>query len=449
MTIIIAGERSGVGKTTITLSILATMVSYGKSIQSFKVGPDYIDAMYHSRITGLPCRNLDPILTSEAYVIDCFNRYANQYSLIEGVMGLFDGLSGVDDSGSTAHIAELLNLPIVLVVNCRSISRSVAAIIHGYNTYNSKIKIKGVILNYLSSERHLEILEQAITPLNIPIIGRFWRDDQLKIPDRYLGLIPTDELDNFADITDRLIAVSKRCLDWNLLLPFLASPPNRIETTVVTAKVKIAVAKDRAFSFYYADNFDLLNRAGIELIFFSPLQDHYLPDGIAGLYFGGGFPELFAAELADNLNLIKQLISLIRSGIPTYAECGGLMYLTKGIVDLNQTYYPMLNIIPTEAVMTNKLTLGYRLGTVEHSSFLCYKKEQIWGHEFHRSVLSNQNPQPLFQLQSYSSRLLSYGEGWSLLNLHASYLHLHFGNKPQIVQRMLDSCCKYQGYTTN
>jgi len=443
MTIIIAGERSGVGKTTITLSILATMVSYQKKIQSFKVGPDYIDPMYHTKITGLTCRNLDPVLTSEDYVIDCFYRYANQYSIVEGVMGLFDGASGIDDFGSTAHISKLLDVPIVLVLNCASISRSLAAIIHGYNTFDPMIKIKGIILNQLASERHIEIIEQAILHLNIPILGRFWRDSSIKIPDRYLGLVPTGELEDFRAITDRLVELGKTAFDWNLLLPLLASPQVNNSHPIIQKKLRIAVANDRAFNFYYADNFDLLEQVGFELIYFSPTQDKLLPDGVSGLYFGGGFPELFACELASNLELINQLQSIIRSGLPTYAECGGLMYLTEGIVDLEEKFYPMVNILPTRAIMTPKLTLGYRLATVETSSFLCYQGEAIKGHEFHRSILSQPNNLPLFSLQSFNTKLSSYKEGWTLFNLHASYLHLHFGGKQFLLDRFRKSCLIY------
>lgn len=444
MTIIIGGERSGVGKTTITLSILATMISYQKKIQSFKVGPDYIDPMYHRAITGLPGRNLDPILTSEAYVIDCFYRYANQYSIIEGVMGLFDGVSGLDDFGSTAHISKLLEVPIILVLNCASISRSIAAIIHGYLTFDPKVKIKGIILNQIASERHLEILEQAILPLHIPILGRFWRDTGIKIPDRYLGLVPIEELDDFKTITDRLVELGKTSLDWNLLLPLLVSPQINRPSLAIKPKLRIAVAKDRAFNFYYADNFDLLEEGGFELSYFSPSQDRFLPDGISGLYFGGGFPELFAPELASNLELIHRLQSLIRSGLPTYAECGGLMYLTEGIINAEQNFYPMVSILSTRAIMTPKLTLGYRLATVETSSFLCYRGENIKGHEFHRSVLTKSNNNPLFSLQRYNSKLSCYSEGWTLFNIHASYLHLHFGAKQYLIDRFRKCCLSYQ-----
>jgi cobyrinic acid a,c-diamide synthase len=444
MTIVIAGERSGVGKTTITLSILATMVSYQKRIQSFKVGPDYIDPMYHSQITKLPCRNLDPVITSEQYVIDCFYRYNNEYSLIEGVMGLFDGMSGGDDFGSTAHISKLLKVPIVLVVDCRSISRSLAALIHGYNTFDPDVKITGVIFNYLASERQLEILEQAILPLHIPILGRFWRNEDIKIPDRYLGLVPTDEMDNLTKLTGRLVSVGKACLDWDLLLPLLASPKDKLDSISLPSTVKVAVARDKAFNFYYHDNFDLLERAGIALYFFSPCADSALPLDIDGLYFGGGFPELFAEELAANVTLLDQLRNLIRSGIPTYGECGGLMYLSEGITDFNLHFYPMVNILPTRAIMTGKLTLGYRLATVETSSFLCYKGENFQGHEFHRSVLSCLADSPLFTLQRFNSKLPSTNEGWSVLNVHASYLHLHFGNKPEVIDRFRKSCLAYR-----
>ena len=227
MAIIIAGERSGVGKTTVTLALLAAIKARSPShkslVQSFKVGPDYIDPMFHSYITGLPCRNLDPVLTSEAYVRSCFAKHSQnaEYALIEGVMGLFDGATGHDDTASTAHVARLLNAPVVLILNCASTSRSIAAIAHGYRTFDPRIQIAGVILNRVGSDRHLELLTQALAPLELPILGVLRRQDNIAIPDRHLGLIPTAEMSNLDEIIQRLAHLGETCFDWEKLLPLM------------------------------------------------------------------------------------------------------------------------------------------------------------------------------------------------------------------------------------
>ena len=351
MAIIIAGERSGVGKTTVTLALLAAMKARSPShkslVQSFKVGPDYIDPMFHAYITGLPCRNLDPVLTSEDYVRSCFAKHSQnaEFALIEGVMGLFDGATGADDTASTAHVARLLNAPVVLILNCASTSRSIAAIAHGYRTFDPRIHIAGVVLNRVGSDRHLELLTQALAPLNLPILGVLRRQDDISIPDRHLGLIPTAEMSDLDGIIDRLAHVGETCFDWEKLLPLLGTTQTqpllqplsqKSEKNLGGERLRIAIAQDRAFSFYYADNLDLFAELGAELIPWSPISDRALPENIQGLYFGGGFPEVFAAELAENKTARESVHKAIKLGMPTYAECGGLMYLCDRIVDFQE-----------------------------------------------------------------------------------------------------------------
>ncbi|MEL6459752.1 MAG: cobyrinate a,c-diamide synthase, partial [Cyanobacteria bacterium J06621_15] len=322
MALIIAGERSGVGKTTVTLALLSCLSKRGLRVQSFKVGPDYIDPMFHKYVTGRACRNLDPVLTSENYVKKCFNNYSNlsEYSVIEGVMGLFDGVSTptfsllkkgvkkehllqerINNFASTAHIAKLLNIPVLLVIDCSRLSGSAAAIIHGYSSFDKDIQIAGIILNRVGSNRHLSLLKSSLEPLQIPIFGILHRQDNIAIPDRHLGLIPTAEIPELNQIIDKLVNLGETCFDWENLLPLLRStkisspsspsPPS-------TPSLKIAVAYDKAFNFYYQDNLDLLKDLGAELIFWSPLEDTELPLDIKGMYFGGGFPEVFAQKLA-------------------------------------------------------------------------------------------------------------------------------------------------------
>jgi cobyrinic acid a,c-diamide synthase len=463
MVVIIAGERSGVGKTTVTLALLAAMKARSQSdkslVQSFKVGPDYIDPMFHSYITGLPCRNLDPVLTSESYAQACFVKHSQsaEYSLIEGVMGLFDGATGHDDTASTAHIARLLNAPVVLILNCASTSRSIAAIAHGYRTFDPRIHIAGVVLNRVGSDRHLELLTQALEPLNLPILGVLRRQDDISIPDRHLGLVPTAEMSDLDGIIERLAHLGETCFDWEKLLPLMASPhlpapsptregeqeillPSPLGRVAGGEGLRIAIAKDRAFSFYYADNLDLFAEMGAELVPWSPISDRQLPENIHGLYFGGGFPEVFAAELAENKSARASVQAAIKSGMPTYAECGGLMYLCDRIVDFQEQSFPMVNIFPTAAKMGKRLTLGYRQAIALQDSALVKKGDQVWGHEFHRSSLTEICDRPLYSLQGYDSHLQYPAEGWQSYQVHASYTHLHFGAQTHLLDRFLAHC---------
>ncbi len=469
MALVIAGERSGVGKTTVTLTLLASLCRRQLPVQSFKVGPDYIDPMFHQHVTKRACRNLDPVLTSEAYVRQCFARHTQDvnYALVEGVMGLFDGISSVNshlsvkkqsqmtDFASTAHIARLLDLPVVLVIDCSRLSGSVAAIAHGYRSFDPIVKIAGLVLNRVGSDRHLQLLKDALEPLQIPILGVLRRQDNITIPDRHLGLVPSAELSQLDNLIDQLANLGDTCFDWEKLSPLLQRRSSRGERQEVKlihpssfrlhpsphpTPLRIAVACDRAFNFYYQDNLDLLQQLGAELVPWSPLVDPSLPENIHGLYFGGGFPEVFAQELSANTAAMKSVQAAIQAGIPTYAECGGLMYLCQQIIDFDGKSWQMVGAIPTNAVMGSRLTLGYRQATAVQDSPLVQAGDIVWGHEFHRSHLSIMPTQPLFQAQGYDESSAIITEGWRSPHLHASYIHLHFGGNPEIATRFLQNC---------
>ncbi|MFQ4143069.1 cobyrinate a,c-diamide synthase [Chlorogloeopsis sp. ULAP02] len=488
MSLIIAGERSGVGKTTVTLTLLASLCRESKRVQSFKVGPDYIDPMFHQHVTGRACRNLDPVLTSELYVKHCFiyHKQNCEYALVEGVMGLFDGVnrraeqrnSSIPPSpylpispssfASTAHVARLLDLPVVLVIDCSRLSGSVAAIAHGYRSFDPRVKMAGVILNRVGSDRHLQLLQDSLEPLDLPILGVLRREDNISIPDRHLGLVPTAELPQLNALIDRLAHLGNTCFDWEKLLPLLrtrqentgneenkgtrrhkdtgnsflfASPRLSICASSSKTRIKIAIARDRAFNFYYQDNLDLLQKLGAELIFWSPLEDAELPEGIQGMYFGGGFPEVFAQHLAENTYVREAVKTAILAGMPTIAECGGLMYLCEQIVDFEGKSWPMAGLLPTKVIMSKGLTLGYRRVLALQDSLLVSAGTTIYGHEFHRSCLIPTPAQPLFETWRFDSEESTGYEGWCLLkNLHASYIHLHWGEYPEIPQRFLESC---------
>ncbi len=462
MSLVIAGERSGVGKTTVTLTLLASLCRRGEIVQSFKVGPDYIDPMFHHHVTNRACRNLDPVLTSEAYVQQCFARHIQEvdFALVEGVMGLFDGIKGTKQDSSqslipskespiasTAHIARLLDLPVVLVIDCSRLSGSVAAIAYGYCSFDPRIKIAGVVLNRVGSDRHLSLLKDSLEPLQLPIIGVLRREDNITIPDRHLGLIPTAELPQLDAVIERLADLGDTCFDWDRLLPLLKSerlplsPPPPLPLS--PPPLQIAVARDRAFNFYYQDNLDLLQQLGAELIFWSPLEDA-LPKNVQGMYFGGGFPEVFAEQLAKNTSAREAVKTAIIAGIPTIAECGGLMYLCEEIVDFEGKSWSMVGVLPTTSVMGGRLTLGYRRAVALQDNLLVDAGATIYGHEFHRSRLIPEPNLPLFQTYRCDSEETTGNEGWSLpMNLHASYIHMHWGACPEIPQRFLKNCFLY------
>ena len=481
MALIIAGERSGVGKTTVTLALLSFLSQKSQKVQSFKVGPDYIDPMFHQRVTGRPCRNLDPVLTSEMYVQDCFNHHIHSvdYALIEGVMGLFDGASGRDDWASTAHVARLLELPVLLVLDCSRLSRSVAAIAYGYKTFDPRIALAGVVLNRVGSDRHLELLKDALEPLQMPILGVLRRQDNITIPDRHLGLVPTAEMPQMDALIERLAHLGNSCFDWQRLLPLLTPPNLLILTKAPVApalltreeedpkfsissrtpgglgevlrvegpkiSIRIAVARDRAFSFYYQDNLDILQKLGAQLVFWSPLDDTELPENIQGLYFGGGFPEVFAQQLAENTSAREAVRTAILTNTPTYAECGGLMYLSEQIIDFEGQCWSMVGVLPTTTVMEKRLTVGYRQATAQQDSPMLSAGATVWGHEFHHSQLTAMPEKPLFETRGYDHREGSAvaTEGWRVHCCHASYVHLHWGGCPEIPRQFLKQCQQF------
>ncbi len=449
--VVIAGERSGVGKTTVTLALLSFLCRQGNLVQSFKVGPDYIDPMFHQYVTGRCCRNLDPVLTSVDYIQKCFARHTQQvdYALVEGVMGLFDGASG-DFFASTAHVALSLNLPVLLVIDCSRLSGSVAAIAYGYRSLDLRLQIAGVVLNRVGSDRHLQLLQDALAPLNLPILGVLRRQDSITIPDRHLGLVPTGEISQLDSVIDRLATIGETCFDWDKLLPLVRAQyiakasfgkkdSSQKCRPLPGIAPRIAIARDRAFNFYYQDNLDILVQLGAELVFWSPLTDS-VPDNVQGLYFGGGFPEVFAAQLAANRSGLASVRQAILAQMPTYAECGGLMYLCQHIVDFEKSAHSMVGVIPATATMGKRLTLGYRQATALQTSPLVTSGSVVWGHEFHRSSLSVEPPEPLFRARGYDALSPVAAEGWRSSSLHASYIHTHFGDNLNLPRRFIDCC---------
>lgn len=465
--LIIAGTHSGVGKTTLTAGLIAALRQRGLTVQPFKVGPDYIDPSYHTLATGpglssvagpglsdakgRACRNLDSWMVPPERVYDlfaCASRGAD-IALVEGVMGLYDGFGYQDESGSTAQVAKLLKAPVVLVLDASRMARSAGALALGFQRFDRELSLAGFILNQVGGEKHAQgvaaVVEEAT---GLPIVGWLPRNAQLEIPERHLGLVPTAEPGRwsaFIEATARLVA---RHLNLDRLLEIARSAPGLMmrdpladvlgsQWPPVSHPSTIAVARDEAFSFTYQDNLDLLRAAGVKIAFFSPLHDTALPPAAACIMLSGGFPELYAAQLSANTNMRQALRQAHQLGVPVYAECGGLMYLTETIIDLEGREYPMLGLLPGRSRMTGRLTLGYRLARAAGDSWLLAAGETVRGHEFHYSAWEDRPDDlpPAYYLLPPDGQGELRPEGARLGNLWASYVHLHFWGKPELVSR--------------
>lgn len=451
--LVIAGAHSGAGKTTLTAGLIAALRRRGLTVQPFKAGPDYIDPSYHTLASGRPCRNLDTWMLPPAAVTASFARGCREADLavIEGVMGLFDGFGYDDETGSTAHLAKLLAAPVVLVLNIRSLARSAAALAQGFARFDPDLPLAGFILNHAGGAAHGEGVARAVTgATGLPCFGWLPRDERLHIPERHLGLVPTAEPGRWEAFIAAAADHVARYLDLDALLAAagMAPPVAVVETfaeraTSLQRRTRIAVARDKAFSFYYEDNLELLVQAGAELAFFSPLADAALPEGARGLYIGGGFPEVYAGRLAENATLRGELAAAIAAGLPTYAECGGLMYLTKAITDLDGRTHPMVGTLPGRSAMTGRLTLGYRTATTLVDTPLAAAGITLRGHEFHYSDWI-ERPADLpaaYRLAATANRPARL-EGYAAGNLLASYIHLHWSAASEVAARFVAACCE-------
>lgn len=457
--IVIAGTHSGVGKTTVATGLMTALTAAGLVVQGFKVGPDYIDPSYHTKATGRPSRNLDTWLLGEDGVQELFQRNVQgaDIAVIEGVMGLFDGFGGTSELGSTAHVAKVLQAPVILIVNAKSMSRSIAALLKGYCDLDPEVQVKGCILNRVSSQRHLEILQGAIHKYNpIEVVGSIAADAIVPWPERHLGLVPMSEQAETEHVFQELGRLVAEHLNLTLIkeiadsAPPLQNVPREIFKSTITSevskhKVKLAYAWDEAFSFYYQDGLDLLTHLGVELIKVSPLNDAHLPANISGLIIGGGFPELFLSKLSANHSFMASLRQFHQTGLPIYAECGGLMYLTETIQSFNQETFPMVGLIPGKCRMEKSLAaLGYYQGIALQDNLLCPKATQVKGHEFHYSKLEG-IPQDFpwaFGLQKGNTTPLRQ-EGFARENVLAAYLHMHFAGLPKLAEAFIQRCVAY------
>lgn len=449
-TIVIAGTCSGVGKTTIATGIMGALTRRGYRVQPFKCGPDYIDPSYHRLACGIPSRNLDTWLLPQHSVLELFQRAAQQadIAVVEGVMGLYDGHASLTEEGSTAALAKLLGAPVILVTDAARVARSVAAEVLGFQHFDPSVNIAGVILNGIGSPRHLEFCKPPIQQATgLPVLGYMPRRDDLKVPERHLGLIPTVEGVVVQEWYDRLMAQVEDTIDLDRLLKIASQASTRgvepllYPTEPLPRKAAIAVAMDKAFSFYYQDSLDLLEAWGAELLPFSPLEDTRLPQGIGGIYIGGGFPELFARQLDENHAMKQALREAHQKNMPIYAECGGLMYLGAALVDFDNTRHEMAGLIHVESSMhKSRLTLGYREVEALSDGPLLTRGQAVRGHEFHWSI-QKEPPTPeqaVYAVLNQDGRL----EGLRNGSLWASYIHLHMGSHQSLARRFVDVCSK-------
>jgi cobyrinic acid a,c-diamide synthase len=437
--LLVGGTGSGVGKTTVTLAILACLRRRGYVVQPYKGGPDFLDSTHHTRIAGRTARNLDTWMLSTEANREVLRRAAlgADAVVVEGMMGLFDGKDGVTETGSSAEIAKILKLSVLLVLDCAKSARSVAAVVRGFESFDPDLPLAGLILNRVASENHYRLLESAIQAhCKAPILGWLPREPKIAIPERHLGLHAAAEceasLDTLADLAETHFKVDA-ILQLDCPLDPAARPA--IPPAKERPGLRIGVARDRAFSFYYEDNLDLLREQGAEILPFSPIADRALPAELDALYFGGGYPELYAKELSENTPMLDDIRAFVRAGGHVYAECGGLLYLSQQLTTSDGKVYPLLGIVPLAMEMTNKLVdFGYVTVTLTQDCLLGPRGATIRGHSFHYSrICSGSEAATSYQVEfSLSGKRQS--EGFTCGNVLASYVHLHFGANPAVAQ---------------
>ncbi|MFE2282075.1 cobyrinate a,c-diamide synthase [Streptomyces sp. NPDC059454] len=476
--LVIAAPSSGSGKTTVATGLMAALSARGFAVSGHKVGPDYIDPGYHSLATGRVGRNLDAYLCGPELVAPLFAHGARgcDVAVVEGVMGLYDGAAGEGELASTAQVAKLLRAPVVLVVDASSQSRSVAALVHGFVSWDPEVRVGGVILNKVASDRHEGLLREALDSVGVPVMGILRRAAQVETPSRHLGLVPVAERGSLA--VEAVAAMAAQVADgcdlsalvalargagslagaaWEAGEALASSPPPPLPFPALGAAppdppsalngprphtpdrlesagraVRVAVAGGSAFTFSYAEHAELLTAAGAEVVTFDPLRDEELPEGTAGLVIGGGFPEVYASELSANESLRKAVAELALSGAPVAAECAGLLYLCR---ELDGS--PMCGVLDASARMSERLTLGYRDAVAVSDGALAAAGTRMRGHEFHRTVVEpGAGMRPAWGVRAPERRV----EGFVERGVHASYLHTHWASEPGVARRFVERC---------
>ncbi len=454
--VVVAATASGQGKTTIAVGLLAALRRRGLSVAGFKVGPDYIDPGYHALATGRPGRNLDPFLTSPELVNPLLHNGFRgidgedtaDIGVIEGVMGLFDGRLGTDGFASTAHVAALTNSPVVLVVDISSASRTVGAIVRGLADHDPDVRIGGVILNKSGSPRHAAEVQRAVEQVGLPVFGILPRDAGVSAPSRHLGLVPAAERTDAVAALDRLAAQIEEHVDLDAILdlartapPIQAEPWSPPSVSTDGKKPVVAVAGGRAFTFRYAETTELLQAYGCEVAVFDPATDADLPPNTSALYLGGGFPEAHVADLAANTPLLTRIRAAVETGMPTVAECAGLLYLGRALDG-----HTLVGALPTTAAMHPRLTLGYRAAELATDSILGPAGTQVTGHEFHRTATEpGVGEAPAWRLDGRPEGFALDPAGTGRASVVASYLHVHWAGHPQLAAAFAKAAGEWTG----
>lgn len=438
--VVVAAPSTGQGKTTVSTGLMAALRRAGHVVSGHKVGPDYIDPGYHALACGRPGRNLDPHLVGEDLVVPLLLHGARtpepaDVAVVEGVMGLYDGRVGTRGFSSTAHVAALTRTPVVLVVDISRSSRSIGAVVHGMATWDPTVTVAGVVLNQAGSPRHAAEVRSSI---DLPVLGTIPRDAGVSAPSRHLGLVPADERALSAESLDHLADHVAAHVDLEAVLALAATAPDLAEDPWAPEAVVrrpegagrpvVAVAGGRAFTFRYAETEELLRAAGCEVVGFDPMHDTALPAGTAGVYLGGGFPEVHVGELGGNEALRAALRAAVLDGVPTVAECAGLLYLCDTLDGA-----PMVGALPATAQMTPRLTMRYPVATAVGDSLLTRRGEQVTGHEFHRTHV-----EPV-RGETATWEVDGEAVGFGTASLHASYLHTHWAGHPHLAQRFADA----------
>lgn len=455
--VLLAGMNSGCGKTSITCGVLKALCDRGIEIQSYKCGPDYIDPMLHSHITGRACRNLDPFFSTEDELRQLMVKDSGpaDFSVVEGVMGYYDGI-GVSCEKSTHTVSAATETPTILIVNAKGMSHTMIPLIKGMLTYRDN-PVCGVILNRCSKGLYQMIKPEIERTLPVRVVGYFPNDDGVHIGSRHLGLMTAAEIRNLDEVIDRLGALAAECIDLDLLLELgrragqLPAAPRAGQTTAgelpeatpqTAAPVRIAVAWDKAFCFYYQENLDLLRQAGAELVFFSPVEDADLPENTGGVYLGGGYPETYRRELSENLSMKAAICRAAENGMPVLAECGGFMYTCENLIETDGSALPMLGLIPTDVEMTKRLSMDFGYVTMEalcDTPFFA-EGDRLRVHEFHYSKAA--------QRGEICRMTKTTGRSWTGMyvrkNVLAGYPHLYFHNCPQVPERFVRLAEEYR-----
>ncbi len=435
---------------------MAALRRKGLSVAPFKVGPDFIDPGHHTHVAGRQSRNLDGWMLSRSYNRANFRRHVQgcDVAVVEGVMGLYDGFSGSDEAGSTAQMAKWLDLPVLLVVNAASMARSAAAVVQGFERFDPGVRFAGTVFNHLGSQGHFSYLKEAMAAyVHMPVAGGLLRNASLRMPERHLGLTTAEDHPLTPEQVDRLADHLEAGLDLDPLierLPVLPKADQKEDETGARSgpRMRVGIARDRAFCFYYPENLEVLAEAGAEPVFFSPLEDDALPPDLDGLYFGGGYPELHARRLSENIGMRAKIREFSRGGMPIYGECGGFMYLCRELEDGNGERHAMCGCFAFRTRMHERLrTLGYRQVRLGADLILGSKGQLLRGHEFHYSDLDERPSQgrPAASVYEVQSRKGEAGcsAGYRIDRTLGSYIHLHFGSNPGCGRAFVDACREY------